>query len=515
MITNSQYVKIQRMHLRDNISINGICRKTSLSRNTVRKWLRAESGPEVQVRKTTRKKLLAPFESWLHQELEADLIRPIRNRHTALELHAEMQRGGYAGCYSRVTEFVRNWRMQRERDIAKPRPCEDKQRWMNWLYSIEQPHRLPPDLEISAGIHKIYDFLNPSPNSPRTRAMVTLAKIAGFSHSQIAKHLAISSHTVRGYLAEFKSGGEGKLFSGKSRQKKSQDPELKKCIFALLHEPPSSHGVNRTTWRLVDLRDALTKSGCSVNTEVIRTIIKEAGYRWKSAKVVLTSTDPEYREKYQHIQDILSTLKDDERFFSIDEFGPFAVKMKAGRVLVEAGVHPTVPQWQKSKGWLILTAALELSRNQVTHFYSRAKNTDEMIRMTDALVKQYADASKLYISWDAASWHMSKELKSHIKAHNEKAETKKLPLVELAPLPASAQFLNVIESVFSGMARAIIHSSDYESTKAAMDAIDRHFKERNLHFLDNPRRAGNKIWGMERTTSEFSASNNCKDPAYR
>ena len=110
---------------------------------------------------------------------------------------------------------------------------------------------------------------------------------------------------------------------------------------------------------------------------------------------------------------------------------------------------------------------------------------------------------------------MSKELKSHIKAHNEKAETKKLPLVELAPLPASAQFLNVIESVFSGMARAIIHSSDYESTKAAMDAIDRHFKERNLHFLDNPRRAGNKIWGMERTTSEFSASNNCKDPAYR
>ena len=62
---------------------------------------------------------------------------------------------------------------------------------------------------------------------------------------------------------------------------------------------------------------------------------------------------------------------------------------------------------------------------------------------------------------------------------------------------------------------AIIHSSDYESTKAAMNAIDRYFKEMNQHLIDNPKRAGNKIWGMERTSSEFSASNNCKDPAYR
>jgi hypothetical protein len=34
----------------------------------------------------------------------------------------------------------------------------------------------------------------------------------------------------------------------------------------------------------------------------------------------------------------------------------------------------------------------------------------------------------------------------------------KTPVAELAPLPSSAQFLNVIESVFSGRARAIIHN---------------------------------------------------------
>ena len=71
----------------------------------------------------------------------------------------------------------------------------------------------------------------------------------------------------------------------------------------------------------------------------------------------------------------VAKLAQDERFFSIDEYGPFAVKPKPGRVLAGPGENPSVPQWQKSKGWLIATAALELSRYRVTHFYSRAKNT--------------------------------------------------------------------------------------------------------------------------------------------
>jgi hypothetical protein len=70
--------------------------------------------------------------------------------------------------------------------------------------------------------------------------------------------------------------------------------------------------------------------------------------------------------------------------------------------------------------------------------------------------------------------------------------TKRLPDREDSPLPAGAQFLNVIESVFSGMAKGIIHTSDYPSAEAAKDAIDRYFKERNDHFLRFPKRAGRK-----------------------
>ncbi|ESQ87848.1 hypothetical protein ABENE_16540 [Asticcacaulis benevestitus DSM 16100 = ATCC BAA-896] len=82
----------------------------------------------------------------------------------------------------------------------------------------------------------------------------------------------------------------------------------------------------------------------------------------------------------------------------------------------------------------------------------------------DVLLEQYADCRTLYLSWDAASWHVSKQLRQRINDHNANVAGKGAPRVETAPLPAGAQFLNVIESIFSGMARAIIHNSDHART---------------------------------------------------
>lgn len=248
---------------------------------------------------------------------------------------------------------------------------------------------------------------------------------------------------------------------------------------------------------------------------LISKMIKTAGYKWRKAKIVLTSNDPTYREKLARIRSILSNLQPDEAFFSIDEYGPFSIKAKPGRALTPPGIQPTVPQWQKSRGCLIMTAALELSANQVTHFYSAKKNTNEMIRMMDALIEKYFDYRKLYLSLDAASWHISKQLFARIELHNSAMAGGCGPLIETAPLPAGAQFLNVVESIFSGMARAIIHNSDYKSVDEATAAIDRYFAERNEHFRQQPRRAGKKIWGKEREPAVFSEANNCKDPKYR
>ena len=293
--------------------------------------------------------------------------------------------------------------------------------------------------------------------------------------------------------------------------RKYYDPRYIKAVFSILHSPPSEFGINRTTWIMKDIHLKMQEKGLPISQHGIRKIIRDAGYKFKKARKVLTSNDPKYKQKLKSITKILSNLKADEKFFSIDEYGPFAIKIKGGRKLVPHGEYPTYPQFQKSKGWLIMVAALELSTNQVTHFYAKRKSTVEMIKLLEVLVKKYKDESCLYLSWDAASWHVSKKLNERVEEQNKKKDG---PKIKLAPLPARAQFLNVIESVFSGMSRAIIHNSDYKSVSECKKAINRHFRERNQYFKKNPKRAGNKIWGKERVASEFKEENNCKDPRY-
>ena len=139
-----------------------------------------------------------------------------------------------------------------------------------------------------------------------------------------------------------------------------------------------------------------------------------------------------------------------------------------------------------------------------------------MLRMLAKLIQEYKHKNRIYLSWDAASWHISKMLRVYVDQHNEaiiKGETAG-PAVALTPLPSGAQFLNVIESVFSGMARAIIANSNYASVDEARAAIDRYIQERNEKFRCTPKRAGGSIWGKERESPRFSESNNCKDPLY-
>lgn len=157
---------------------------------------------------------------------------------------------------------------------------------------------------------------------------------------------------------------------------------------------------------MAHLTRLLREKGHPVSARVIRKITGAAGYRWRKARIVLTSNDPAFSEKLARVRSILSKLRADEAFFSIDEFGPFAVKTKPGLALAAPGERRVVPQWQKSRGCLIITAALELSSNQVHHFFSKKKNTTEMIRMMNLLIESYRNRSKIYLSWDAASWHV-------------------------------------------------------------------------------------------------------------
>jgi transposase len=505
------YNRLRREYEHGLGTIRGVAQKYKVHRRTVRAALKNTVPPKRKVTPRERPKmaLAIPF---IDAILENDLKATFNHRHTAHQIWGRMQ-VDMPACdigESTVRAYVR---VRKARLDDQQTSSQAAAAWMMEVLHSDVPLRVIEKEFPSGTASRLAGFIKGGRFRERKKALAVLGCLRGIPTAVIARCLRMSRKTVGRYFCHFANGGLNALLPEKAKPK--DDPEREQFLFSLLHSPPSAHGINRTSWRMADLHRIMAETGHRTSRKRIRAIIKAAGFRWRKAKVGLTSNDPEYHIKVGVIKQILSDLKDDEAFFSIDEYGPFAIKRKGGTKRVGPGEDYVVPQYQKSKGWLILTAALELSRNQITHFYSLKKNTEEMIKMADLLRVEYRTCRTIYLSWDAASWHISKKLFSHLYELNQQTIQDGFPLVKTAPLPAGAQFLNVIESVFSGMAKGIIHNSDYPSADAAKHAIDRYFQERNDFFVQCPKRAGRKIWGQERVPSAFSEANNCKDPLYR
>ena len=348
------------------------------------------------------------------------------------------------------------------------------------------------------------------------QAVVILSSFEGLCLREVAKKVELHLDTVEQWVAIYKLRGiDGLYRKPRERNDKKQQTidEKKSRINELIHQSPALYDINRTTWRTADLAEVYRQIyGEMMSPSAVWNHLKDQGFNFRKAREVLTSPDPKFREKLEKVKLILAGLGVNERFFSIDELGPCGIRIKGGWAFTLSGEQRAIPAHQKAKAYIICTAALELSTNQITHFYSPRKDSEEMIKLTDILVTQYRSMDKLYLSWDAASWHASKKLKAHLMDINSKSyrECNPGPIVELAPLPASAQFLNVIESVFSGLVKGVIHNSDYPDAESCKQAIDRYFECRNSYFQIHPKRAGNKIWGDEVVKPIFNTDQNCK-----
>ena len=94
----SMYAKVRRLKLREGLSISEIARRTSLSRNTIKTWLR-EPAPRTQMayQRPPGPKVLEGFTAWLDQAVKTDENRPRKERRTARRLFEQLQEQGFKG----------------------------------------------------------------------------------------------------------------------------------------------------------------------------------------------------------------------------------------------------------------------------------------------------------------------------------------------------------------------------------------------------------------------------------
>ena len=106
---------IRRWRYRQNFSIREISRRTGLSRNTVRKYLRSDS-VEPKFRTPDRPSRLDPFADKLAQMLRQEASKSRKQKRTVKQLHADLAELGYDGSYNRVAAFAREWKAARHRE---------------------------------------------------------------------------------------------------------------------------------------------------------------------------------------------------------------------------------------------------------------------------------------------------------------------------------------------------------------------------------------------------------------
>ena len=290
-----------------------------------------------------------------------------------------------------------------------------------------------------------------------------------------------NAKTIYRWKSRFEN--EGMKFLNVKRSRESFQKlmeERKNRIAKIIHYPPNHYDINRSSWSLIALAEAYQKEHKEqIGSHTISRAIKEMGYTFKKARKVLTSEDPQYQEKVTAIKDVKLSLSDADSLFFIDEAGPWAVKPYGGKSIHAPGEVKTYPQYPSKKGSITFIGAYEATKKIILWKFINQKNSEAVIEILKIIVRYAHHKKQVYVTWDSASWHDSKSLHDFIKSHNTLQE----PKIIILPLPSKAQYLNTIESYFSGMKKAIIHNSDYQSCDQMITAIVRYFKEKNLRNL--------------------------------
>jgi len=95
--------------LRKKMPVREIARRTGLSRNTIKKYLRV-GVVEPQFQTPARLSKLDPFAEKLSGWLVMEQRKPRKDRRTAKQVHADLVKLGFDVTYERAAAFVRTWK---------------------------------------------------------------------------------------------------------------------------------------------------------------------------------------------------------------------------------------------------------------------------------------------------------------------------------------------------------------------------------------------------------------------
>ncbi len=327
------------------------------------------------------------------------------------------------------------------------------------------------------------------------RSQVLLASSREQRPAEIARNLGCAAQTVRNAIHAFEQRGLACLKQESSRPKTVQaqfDQAKCEALRALLHQSPRTFSKVTSCWTLELAAEVCCEQGLTmsrVSIETIRLALKRLGVGWQRAKHWITSPDPAYARKKQR-RDALIALAQrygwevgylDEVWWSRvsqPNLHSWSEKNKPLRIQ-ELMVDKNDPDPKA----LACYGMLEVSSGRMhLRFVSGRPVSQVTTDFLEWLCEQVQAQGKsvLVLIWDNASWHVSKQVKTWLRQHNQtvlhEAHTGKTG-VRIIPcwLPTKSPWLNRIEPKWVHGKRAIVEPARLLTAQELRDRVCDYF----------------------------------------
>jgi hypothetical protein len=239
MLTTKQIAAISRLHSKCRWPIGRIERHLQISRKTIKKYLLCQTRRRVHVCRSGK---LDPFKAVVTELVQQD---PSPATQSILQ---QLRRLGYKGEITILRNHLRNVRAA----LSRSSRWNGRQEAFEWMHRLLQGAIPEKEVHTYLGhvseLNKLLSVVTEERLSMRNKAVAVLARERGIAPSHICSFLFIDRKTAARYWNDYERGGSCQLFGRKpSGRQKSTDVRNKEAVFALLHSPPSMHGINRST----------------------------------------------------------------------------------------------------------------------------------------------------------------------------------------------------------------------------------------------------------------------------
>ncbi len=330
---------------------------------------------------------------------------------------------------------------------------------------------LSPDeqAKIEAGLRSLDAFT-------LRRCQILLASSRGQRPSSIARNLGCATQTVRNAIHAFEQKGLDCLKQESSRPKTAQAQfDQAKCeeLRAILHKPPQIFSKMTSLWTLQLAAEVCFEQGLTeqqVSIETIRQALKRLGVRWQRAKHWITSPDPEYiRKKQRRDALIAQAQRCGWEIGYMDEVWWSRVSQPNLHSWSEQDKPLRLQKLNKEKDdpdpkALACYGMLSASSGQMSLRFVAGRPVSSVTIEFLQWLSEQSQAQwhrAMVLIWDNASWHVSKQVRSWLREHNQTVQQEAgsgKAGVRIIPcwLPVKSPWLNRIEPKWVHGKRAIV-----------------------------------------------------------